>query len=120
MTAHTPGPWLMASKPSLGGGWPVVSPSADGRHVCRITYVQHSPIDPKVPGDDAFNRESRANGLLIQSAPNLLAALRHVVVTMELEHSRTCPARICDCDLDDTRDHALRSARAVIAKAESQ
>jgi hypothetical protein len=41
-----------------------------------------------------------------------LAALDDLTVVMTLEHARTCAARVCDCDLDDTRDHSLRSARA--------
>lgn len=67
---YTPGPWLMAAKPSSIVGWPVVAP--DGRSICTLNYVHHSAIDPKVEGDDAFNRESRANGRLIARAPELL------------------------------------------------
>ena len=73
---HTPGRWLMAAKPSSVVGWPVVGP--EGRVICSLNYVHHSKIDPKVSGDDAFNRESKANGLLIQAAPDLLKALEQI------------------------------------------
>jgi hypothetical protein len=71
---HTPGHWLMAAKPSSVVGWPIVA-TPSGRSICSLNYVQHSSIDPKVSGDDAFNRESRANGLLIAAAPDLLEAV---------------------------------------------
>lgn len=74
MSGFTKGPWLMAAKPSSVVGWPIVA-TPSGRSICSLNYVQHSNIDPKVSGDDAFNRESRANGLLIASAPDLLEAL---------------------------------------------
>lgn len=50
--------------------------------------------------------------------PPLREALENMVAVVSLEHARNCPARICDCDLADTRDHALRSALAAIAKAQ--
>lgn len=59
----TPGPWIAAAKPSSVVGWPVVSQT--GRSICSINYVGHSKIDPKVPGDWAFNQQSEANAQLI-------------------------------------------------------
>lgn len=79
MSAWTKGPWMMAAKPSSIVGWPVVAPRQGGRMICDVTYVAHSKIDPKVPGDDAFNRESRANGQLISAAPELAAALQDLM-----------------------------------------
>ena len=73
MSKHTPGPWV-AGKPSSVVGWPVVATS--GRSICSITYVQKSKIDPTVPGDGAFNRESSANAHLIAAAPDMYKALK--------------------------------------------
>jgi hypothetical protein len=42
---------------------------------------------------------------LERAAGNLLEVLL-------LEHARTCPARVCDCDLDDTVSHAVRSLQS--------
>lgn len=74
-TKHTPGPWLMADKPSSVVGWPVVQ-QGTGRAICTLNYIQHTQIDPKVPGDRAFNAESRANGQVIEASPDLLAACK--------------------------------------------
>lgn len=58
---HTPGPWMMATRPSSIVGWPVVAPYAMGRSVCNVT---------------AGHDESAANARLIAAAPDLLAALK--------------------------------------------
>lgn len=76
-TRHTPGPWLMAAKASSVVGWPVVAPQAMGRLVCSLNYADPAAFGGKMPGDGAFNRESRANGLLIAAAPDLLAACEY-------------------------------------------
>lgn len=73
-TKFTQGRWMMAAKPSSVVGWPVVA-SPQGRSICSLNYVQHSQIDPSVPGDQAFNAESRANGHLIAAAPDLYATI---------------------------------------------
>jgi hypothetical protein len=75
LAQHTPGPWLAAAKPSSVVGWPIVQQGV-GRSICNVTYVQHSKIDPAVPGDRAFNAESEANARLIAAAPDLLATLQ--------------------------------------------
>jgi len=80
-TKHTPGPWLMADKPSSVVGWPVVQ-QGTGRVICTLNYIQHTQIDPKVPSDRAFNAESRANGKLIAVAPKLLEALKGARATL--------------------------------------
>ncbi len=61
----TPGGWIAAAKPSMHG-WPIVS--GEGRMIASMNYVHHSAIDPKVPGDVAFNRESKANAAFIAAA----------------------------------------------------
>ena len=43
-------------------------------------------------------------------------ALEHLVALVEMPHARTCPARICDCDLDDTQSHHLGLARTTLSK----
>lgn len=78
---YTPGPWLAAARPSSVVGWPIVQPGT-GRSICSVTYVQHSKIDPPVPGDSAFNRESAANARLIAAAPELLEALQIASITL--------------------------------------
>lgn len=71
---HTPGPWLMAAKPSSVVGWPIVAPQAMGRVICSLNYADPAAFGGRTPGDGAFNRESRANGRLIEASPDLLKA----------------------------------------------
>lgn len=72
---HTPGPWLMAAKASSIVGWPIVAPRAEGRVVCSLNYADPAAFGGRMTGDGAFNKESRANGLLIAAAPEMLTAL---------------------------------------------
>ena len=50
----------------------------------------------------------------------LVEALEAVINVMGLDHARTCAGRVCDCDVEDTRDHVRRSARAALAAAKGQ
>lgn len=74
-TRFTPGPWTAATKPSSITGWPVVD--TNGRLIARINYVQHSKKSPRVPGDNAFNAESRNNATLIAASPDQNSALEN-------------------------------------------
>lgn len=76
MSKHTPGPWMLAAKPSSIVGWPVVAQS--GRAIASLNYVHQSMIDPPVKGDRAYNVESKANGALIAAAPDLFKALEAI------------------------------------------
>ena len=107
---HTKGPWMAAAKPSYLG-WPIV-PSPSGRMICDVTHVSHGPIDPKVSGDDAFNRESQANGRLIAAAPDLLEAL----ILLEAEMVLSGNAGSKDYGWKPT----IEKTRAAIAKALGQ
>ena len=78
MSDHTAGPWLMAAKPSSVVGWPIVAPQAMGRVVCSLNYADPKAFGGKMPGDGAFNRESKANGRLIAASPDLLAAHQEI------------------------------------------
>lgn len=105
MSKHTPGPWLAAASASSVVGWPVVSPAAQGRLICNVNYVRHSKIDPAVPGDGAFNSESRANAALIAAAPDMYEALKEIETAL----------------LDGQAMYvALNRVRAAIAKAEGR
>lgn len=55
----TEGRWIAAAKPSSVVGWPIVSQT--GRNIASMNYVHWSDTNPAVPGDHAFNRESKAN-----------------------------------------------------------
>ena len=77
MGEHTKGPWLCAAKPSQLG-WPVVAPHDGGRLVCSLNYASQFAEFGAQPGDREFNAESAANGRLIASAPDLLAALLQI------------------------------------------
>lgn len=108
---HTEGPWLAAASPSSVVGWPVVQP-ATGRVICTLNYIQHTEIDPVVPGDRAFNAESRANARLIASAPELLEALKSLVAL----HGDFAPGK----PFEFPPDHPISTARAAILKAEGR
>lgn len=82
MTEHTPGPWMMAAKASSIVGWPVVAPRAEGRVVCSLNYADPAAFAGRMPGDGAFNKESRANGLLIAAAPDLLRSAEEMLEAM--------------------------------------
>lgn len=101
---HTPGPWL-AGKPSSVVGWPVVA-TPHWRVICNMNYVQHSMIDPSVPGDRAFNTESAANARLIAAAPELLDCARILAALEDEYNGRTFPTK-----------EQCAQARAAIAKA---
>lgn len=74
----TPGPWMMAAKPSSIVGWPVVAcgqrPEA-GRQICTLNYADKAAFGGPQPGDRKFNLESEANGRLIAAAPRMHADL---------------------------------------------
>lgn len=88
---HTPGPWLMAAKPSSVVGWPIVAPQAGGRVVCSLNYADRKAFGGPQPGDRTFNAESEANGRLIAAAPDLLSACK--AAKKYLEPSLTEPGR---------------------------
>ena len=112
MSAHTPGPWLAAAKPS-SLGWPVVA-TANGQLICSMNYVHHSTVYPKVAGDDAFNREAVANARLIAAAPDLLAALQRFVDQARVGSGNKAVTRSARVNCPAGIYH---DARAAIAKA---
>lgn len=61
-------------------------------------------------------RATRAEGLLVEAGE----VLRALDTVMSLDHARTCVGRVCDCDLEDTRDHRLRAARAFLDKLKGE
>lgn len=114
MTAkHTPGPWVMASAQSSVVGWPVTS--STGRVICNINYVHHSVNDPAVPGDRAFNAESKANARLIAAAPDMLPIVRAVAAIWLADEVEDGAHVIGSLTAGD-----VRRARAALSKAESR
>lgn len=106
---HTPTPWVAAAKPSSIVGWPIVA--QDGRLIANVNYVQHSNIDPKVPGDAAFNRESAANAALIVRAVNSHAIYEQALKRIE---------RVLGGASNGTIEHeAALCARAALQQAEA-
>lgn len=84
--AATKGPWIAAAHGSGVVGWPVVASS--GRSVCAINYVHHSAIDPAVPGDKAFNAESKRNAAFLAHARQDIPALIAHARALEAENER--------------------------------
>ena len=62
----------------------------------------------------------RASLARLEPSEAVVGELRAMIAVMELEHARTCAGRVCDCDLEDTRGHRVRSARAAIAAYEGE
>lgn len=87
MSGHTPGPWLVGEEADDG----TIDIVSDARpYVCEV-----------IPG--AVDKWTRSNALLIAAAPDLLEALKGMIVSYELEASPLNPA--------------LLKARAALAKA---
>lgn len=111
----TPGPWMAAAKPSSVVGWPVVSQT--GRVICDVNYVQHSQIDLPVPGDRAFNTESKANAHLIVAAVNSLPALIEEVERLREALQQITNAEPYDKDTRQIEHEVVRNIQFVAAKA---
>jgi hypothetical protein len=106
MSAHTPGPWEVASNSS------VVFAVNDDRDEdgCREAVAQcGSEIGPS--RGLKFGLERDANARLIAAAPELLDALHRIAYGLE------CDGRTAD---GMTKAAAAKLARAAIAKAEDQ
>lgn len=96
---HTPGPWLIGRGADF---YPIVhtapdtfSPSGQG-----VAHVTKRPMC----------QEHTANAALIAAAPDMLEALRELVIAAEA----------AGWDLDDLNAPILNAARAAIAKAEGR
>lgn len=72
---HTPGPWMVAARPSSIVGWPVVAQGL-GRSICSLSWLGKKPDDVTDEQFAAYRAEVEANGRLIAAAPDLLEALK--------------------------------------------
>lgn len=107
MSGFTPGPWIMAAKPSSVVGWPVVA--STGRSIASIAYV--SP-DGFAPAEVDFNEQSKANAALIAAAPDLLSALEKAAPFIGWASTREqIIAGVDSIPLCDEIDAALAKAR---------
>ncbi len=72
--AHTAGPWLLSTVRTSSGLCHKVGPFpwSEGRANHACIYVDH-------PDGGAIDQELEANARLISAAPDLLAALRHLL-----------------------------------------
>lgn len=77
---HTAGPWMAAASPSSIVGWPVIA--AGGRLICTIATPPNNleRIGKEAAGYKAFLDECGANARLIAAAPDMLAALKAMVL----------------------------------------
>lgn len=91
----TAGPWRMVKR--VGGNPSVVD--ASGAGICSTGNCRTRPY-----------AESIANARLIAAAPEMLAALRELVVITDAQMEELSP----------TQKVVMRKARAVIAKAEGR
>ena len=102
VSSSAAGGWhIEARYTDRSGGVTGYNISADDHHVC-----------------DAMSASMR-DAHLIAAAPALLEALEALVYVVEMEHAKTCAGRVCDCDLEDTRDHRVRAARAALSAAKA-
>lgn len=81
-------------------------------HTCDATRDSHRTVADAIT---AWNTRARP-----EPSEAVVEELRAMIAVMELEHARTCAGRVCDCDLEDTRGHRVRSARAAIAAYEAE
>jgi len=97
--SHSPGPWRRSSDTMIH--------SSTNGFVCRI---QRGPLEPKTV---------HANARLIESAPDLLAALHAVVAALSQPVQSSGEASPGTCAiLRGDAAFAVSAARAAIAKAE--
>lgn len=104
-SAHTPGPWMAAQRPSSTAGLPIVS-TATGRSIAGVTFYSVGK------GFEQHDRESAANALLIAAAPDLLAELK----AMTDHYVKLASSGDCGFWNADAEPIVMR-ARAAIAKA---
>lgn len=79
MSAHTPGPWEMATVPTTVGSCHKIGPFPSGgqsgkTYACVYADGCRIGVDDNIPNAV----ELRANARLIAAAPDLLAALRDI------------------------------------------
>lgn len=82
MTAHTPGPWVLAIDDTGGkwSGWPL---SIDALSEPEKCVVRTGGIWPYDWGTATSQDEALANATLIAAAPDLLAALEALIQTYD-------------------------------------
>lgn len=111
MSKHTPGPWFKSERPTnvngieYAGG--CIAFTAMPRQASEEREEGESWLEMRVrtkPEQDAIKAEEAANARLIAAAPELLEALRDMLMV-------TTETNGCG------RQHAIDGARAAIAKA---
>lgn len=101
---HTPGPWTVGTMVNNDGGVSIVS---DEDRVCSVDAIGDFPRGKGWKHEDA---ERDANARLIAAAPDLLEALRYLVMHCKgLDRFEGNPI-----------NEAIRAAREVLAKAEGR
>lgn len=117
---HTPGPWLMVSRPSSIVGWPIVAPQAMGRVVCSLNYADPKAFGGAQPGDRAFNAESEANGRIIEIAPMTYAACAAIDGEAPASEPRDRPTvgfqPSSDPEIDDGNDVVAEAFQEGVAR----
>lgn len=99
MAKHVPGPWHRNIKPATR--YPVIF-SGRNKHVCALSV------------QGMTESEAEATLMLIQAAPDMLAALRAVTAELRQLHAH----HYRDCTGDCPTHAVLHLADAAIAKAE--
>ena len=99
---HTPGPWELDC--SGLGAW-IMAGGPDGLHVATIPIARD--------GD-----WSDANARLIAAAPDMLAALKHILAADEAAMKEL--AKMGSDQFDTSHGSSIGLARAAIAKAEGR
>jgi hypothetical protein len=102
--AHTPGPWTMRPSFALHWDYAIETAAADIAHVLRLARSD----------EPALIAVATANARLIAAAPELLAALKAILVGFE-------SGVLCrNTDSDGLSDWAIRAAPALAALAAGQ
>ena len=115
-TAHTPGPWILATVPTSVGSCHKIGPFPNGSRVATFACVYADGNRLGIDDDLPAAKELSANARLIAAAPDLLEALCIAKKFMEIASDWSVDEAEINGDMRSTYDW-LEIVNSAIAKA---